>query len=85
MFGRIAVLFTILVLVLTGCAPAAAPTQAPAAPAAAEPTAAPAAPAAADKGSLAVILTGPWDDNSWNEAGYAAAQELGKQIGRAHV
>ncbi len=79
MFGRIAVLFTILVLVLTGCAPAAAPTQAPAAPAAAEPTAAPAAPAAADKGSLAVILTGPWDDNSWNEAGYAAAQELGKQ------
>ncbi len=79
MFGRIAVVFTILVLVLTGCAPAAAPTQAPAAPAAAEPTAAPAAPAAADKGSLAVVLTGPWDDNSWNEAGYTAAQELGKQ------
>ncbi len=37
------------------------------------------APVPQDKGSLAVVLTGPWDDNSWNEAGYTAAQELGKQ------
>lgn len=28
------------------------------------------------EGSLAVILTGPWDDNSWNEAGYNAAKAL---------
>jgi simple sugar transport system substrate-binding protein/basic membrane protein A len=70
-------------------APAAAPaaTEAPkaAAPAATEaPTAAPKAteaPAAAapGKGSLAVVLTGPWQDHSWNEAGYAATQALGKQ------
>jgi simple sugar transport system substrate-binding protein/basic membrane protein A len=26
--------------------------------------------------SLAVVLTGPWDDNSWNEAAYTAAQRL---------
>ncbi len=57
-------------------APAAAPaaTQAPAA-------AAPAAPAAKDagKGSIAVVLTGPWQDHSWNEAGYEAVQALGKK------
>ncbi len=60
MFGRIAVVFTILVLVLTGCASAAAPTQAPAAPAAAEPTVAlrgAAALVAADKGSSFWRLT----------------------------
>lgn len=84
MLGRIAVLLMVVALVLTGCAPAAAPapaaTQAPApttAPAA-EPTKAPEA-APAEKGSLAVVLTGPWDDNSWNEAGYTAAQALGKE------
>jgi simple sugar transport system substrate-binding protein/basic membrane protein A len=82
MLGRIAPLLVVVALVLTACAPAAAPaaTQAPApttAPAA-EPTAAPEAPAA-EKGSLAVVLTGPWDDNSWNEAGYTAAQALGKE------
>jgi basic membrane protein A and related proteins len=67
-------------------APAAAPTTAPAAPAAttapAAPvaTTAPAAPAAAaGKGSFAIVLTGPWQDHSWNEAGYLAVQELGKQ------
>lgn len=83
MLGRIAVLLTIVALALTACAPAAspAPKQEPAAaaPAAAESTKAPAVAAAGDKGALAVVLTGPWDDNSWNEAGYLAAQELGKQ------
>ena len=29
-----------------------------------------------DAGSIAVILTGPWDDNSWNEAGYNAVHAL---------
>jgi basic membrane protein A and related proteins len=84
MLGRIALLLMVVALVLTACAPAAAPapaaTQAPApttAPAA-EPTKAPEA-APAEKGSLAVVLTGPWDDNSWNEAGYTAAQALGKE------
>lgn len=86
MLGRIVVLLMVVALALTACtpAPAPAPTQAPAAPA---PTTAPAAPAptqapaaaAESKGKLAVMLTGPWDDNSWNEAGYTAAQELGKQ------
>lgn len=28
---------------------------------------------------MAVILTGPWDDNSWNEAGYNAIQAMGEQ------
>jgi len=55
----------------TAVPPAAAPTQAPAA---AQPTAAPAAGQ-----SLAVVLTGPWEDHSWNEAGYLAVQALGKQ------
>ena len=32
-----------------------------------------------DAGSIAVILTGPWDDNSWNEAGYNAVQALGEK------
>lgn len=32
-----------------------------------------------DAGSIAVVLTGPWDDNSWNEAGYDAVQALGKK------
>jgi basic membrane protein A len=50
--------------------PPAAPTQAPAA----QPTAAPAA-----QQSLAVVLTGPWEDHSWNEAAYLAVQDLGKK------
>ena len=29
-----------------------------------------------DAGSIAVILTGPWDDNSWNEAGHIAVHAL---------
>jgi basic membrane protein A and related proteins len=85
------VVLILLGLLAGACAPAAAPAPAPAAPAAA--TAAPAAPptqapaaaapaaaaAAGGKGSLAIVLTGPWQDHSWNEAGYLAAQELGKQ------
>ncbi len=35
--------------------------------------------AAGEAGSIAVVLTGPWDDNSWNEAGYNAVQALGKK------
>ena len=66
----------VLALVLSACKPAAAPAapavEAPAAeaPAAAEPEAEP---------SLAVVLTGPWDDNSWNEAGYLGMKALGEQ------
>jgi basic membrane protein A and related proteins len=84
MSGRKLLPFLVLVLsfVFAACAapatpaptavpPAAAPTQAPAA---AQPTA-----AAAAGQSLAVVLTGPWEDHSWNEAGYQAVQELGKQ------
>ena len=80
----------VLTLLLAACAPAAAPAPAaPAAPTAApaEPTAAPAAPTAASaeptaapaaegKGSLAVVLPGPRDDNSWNTAAYNALMSL---------
>jgi basic membrane protein A len=52
--------------------PAAQATQ----PEQAEATAAETQPAA---GSMAVVLTGPRDDNSWNEAGYNAIEALGKQ------
>ena len=41
----------------------------------AEPAAATEAPAA-DAGSMAVVLIGPWDDNSWNEAAYNALQSM---------
>jgi basic membrane protein A and related proteins len=58
--------------------PTAAPAQPTAAPA--EPTAAPAEPTAvapATSGdSLAVILTGPHSDDSWNQAAYNAAKSL---------
>lgn len=81
MLGRIALVLMVVALVLTACAPTASPAQpAPASTQAPAPTTAPEAAApVGDKGSLAVVLTGPWDDNSWNEAGYTAAQELGKQ------
>lgn len=35
-----------------------------------------AAPAEDAKGSFAIVLTGPWDDNSWNEAGYDGMKAL---------
>lgn len=64
----------ILSLLLASCGGAAAPaTQAPAS----NPTNAPAE--AGETGGVAVVLTGPWQDHSWNEAGYTAVQELGKQ------
>ena len=75
------VVLMVLALLLAACAPAAAPaapaapTAAPAAPTAA-PAAATAAPAAEGKGSLAVVLPGPRDDNSWNTAAYNALMAL---------
>jgi len=82
--------FVLLVLVsaivlMGACAAPAAPvaTEQPApaataAPAATEPAPEATAPPAEDAGagSIAVILTGPWDDNSWNEAGYDAVHAL---------
>lgn len=65
------VVLVLLGLLASACVPAA-PTAAPQA-------AAPAAPAAAGKGSFAIVLTGPWQDHSWNEAGYQAVQALGKK------
>jgi simple sugar transport system substrate-binding protein/basic membrane protein A len=55
-------------LLLVACGQQAAP--------AADEEAPPEAAEEGGQGSLAVILTGPWDDNSWNEAGYNAAQAL---------
>lgn len=77
-------------MVLASCSPAATPapvaTEAPAAateapvateaPAATEASAATEAPVAANGDSLAVILTGPHNDYSWNEAAYNAAKSL---------
>ncbi len=59
----------VLGLLLSACTPAAPAEEAPVAEE-------PAAEEAADAGSLAVVLTGPWDDNSWNEAGYNATMAL---------
>jgi basic membrane protein A and related proteins len=77
------VVLMVLALLLAACAPTAAPAPAaPAAPTAAPaaPTAAPAAPTAAPaaegKGSIAVVLPGPRDDNSWNTAAYNALMAL---------
>jgi len=64
-------LVLVSIVVLVGACTAATP--APAAPAEE------AAPSEEmDAGSIAVILTGPWDDNSWNEAGYNAVHDLEK-------
>jgi basic membrane protein A len=65
----------ILALLLAACAPTAAPTEAP------QPTEAPAAtepaePPAVGGAKLATILTGPHDDNSWNEAAWNAKEAL---------
>ncbi|MEK6573951.1 MAG: hypothetical protein AABZ58_06495, partial [Chloroflexota bacterium] len=69
-FTRWMALIALLVIgaqILTACG-GAATTAAPAA------TEAPAA-----KFKMAVILTGPPDDNSWNEAGYNAIQAMEAQ------
>ena len=66
----------LVVLVLLGSAGRGLRTRRP--PAAPAPTQA-AAPAAAGNGSFAIVLTGPWQDHSWNEAGYQAVQALGKK------
>ncbi len=85
-FVTLVVVLLVGLMIVACAAPAAAPTTAPAAApttapaAAAAPTAAPAAAGGTGgKGSFAVVLTGPWQDHSWNEAGYLAVQELGKQ------
>lgn len=81
MFTRKLLWFVSLLLVLSMLAACAAPAAPPAetkAPEAPAETKAPEAPAA-DKGSFAIVLTGPWEDHSWNQAGYMAAKELEKQ------
>lgn len=68
---RISLLTLIVVLIAACAAPVAAP---PAAAPAEEATVAP--EAAASKGKIAAILTGPPDDNSWNEAALIALQGM---------
>lgn len=63
-------LITLCALLLAACASAPAPA-APAAEAPAEPAA-----TSASKGKIAVVMPGPPDDNSWNEAAYDALQAL---------
>lgn len=58
---------SLLLVVVVGMAACAGPTQPPAAET---------PPAEEVKGRIAVILTGPYDDNSWNNAGYDAVQAL---------
>lgn len=70
----------VVALILTACGGAATPAPAPAAPteapaAAATPAQASAAPST-DQFKMAVVLTGPPDDNSWNEAGYNAIKAM---------
>ena len=81
MFSRKLLWFVTLVMVvslLAACSAPPAPTAEPTKPAAPAATEA-AAPPAADKGSFAIVLTGPWEDHSWNQAGYTAAKALEKQ------
>ena len=55
--------------------PAAEQAEAPAATE--EPAAEQAEAPATEAPSMAIVMTGPWDDNSWNEAGYDAIQAVG--------
>jgi basic membrane protein A len=82
---KIGVLLLVAALVLTACAPTAAP--APAAAPQPQPTTqvkgqapAPAATAAlaavAGKGKFGLVLTGPTDDHTWNQAAYDALMAL---------
>ncbi len=68
------------VLLLAACAqqPAPAPAEEQAAPAAEEQTAAEEAAPAEETSArrFALLLTGPRDDNSWNEAAYTAMETL---------
>ncbi len=64
-------LIFVAVAALVACAPAATPAPAEPAPVAEEPV-----EEAPSAGRMAVILTGPWDDNSWNEAGYIAIHKM---------
>lgn len=87
-FQFIGLLLVSLIVVLAACGqqPAATPAAEEEAPAAAEPAAteeAAAAPAEEEapaegeaKGKFALLLSGPRDDNSWNEAGYNAMKAL---------
>ena len=75
----IVALILVALFAVAGCTPADVPSEdaageeeAPADEAAVEEE----APADESKGKIAVILTGPWDDNSWNNAGYDAVQAL---------
>lgn len=69
----------LLSFVLASCQQATPqPTESSAQPEEAVATEAPAAEEASsdNKGSLAILLTGPFEDNSWNEAGYNAIKAL---------
>ncbi|MCL4297706.1 MAG: BMP family protein [Anaerolineae bacterium] len=69
-------LLTVAILLVTACAAAqpAAPAQTEQQAPAAEQQAAPAE--SGSKGKFALVLSGPRDDNSWNEAGYDALMAL---------
>jgi simple sugar transport system substrate-binding protein/basic membrane protein A len=82
---NILVFLAVMSILLSACQQAAlAPNQPPAAPAqptaapvvVAQPTTAAVQPAAATGDSLAVILTGPHNDDSWNQSAYDAAKTL---------
>jgi len=67
--------FSLLLLVLTACGPSAAPV--PEEPTGGEPAAeGPLKEEGVGENSFALVLTGPPDDNSWNEAGYIAMKAL---------
>ena len=80
------VILAMLAIMVSACQPAATPTAAPAQPTAApeKPTQAAAQPTTASASSwkpgpddsLALILTGPHNDDSWNQAAYNSANAL---------
>lgn len=75
-------LVLIITLAIPGCTgnpPPALPAATQAPPAATEAPPAPTVAAPKSAGSLAVILTGPWNDHSWNESAYVSAKSLEKK------
>ena len=86
--SSVPVILMVLALILSACQPAAAPTTAPAQPAA---TTAPAAPSfqipeiAQGKFNVAMVLIGPHDDGGWSQAHYEGLKYLEQNVPNSHV
>jgi basic membrane protein A len=76
-YARTSLLVGLAMLLIAACAaPAAAPASAPTEAITADEASEAAEAPAESKGKIAVIMPGPPDDNSWNEAAYTTLQAL---------